>query len=210
MILINRSVDSEYHTQRNNARIPYSSCNTTAMIMALKQANIVLPDVGDKQPEDALSELLQTDEAYEMMRELAPWAYDAVTDVPIYLPQQVHMTLAWGTNKFVGADVATFTTSAHHSDLRCAIDEYEGVVLSGRFPMSNGTDLGHIVSLAGYSHNYDEKGFDWSWIIDDPYGDWHTRYRSHRGNNILFSHNEFERIFSRGPDVHYAHFVRRV
>jgi hypothetical protein len=34
----NYSIDSEYHSQRNNQIIPHLSCNTTSVIMAIKQA----------------------------------------------------------------------------------------------------------------------------------------------------------------------------
>jgi len=39
-MVFNYSKDNDYHTQINNRRLPLSTCNTTSMIMALKQAGV--------------------------------------------------------------------------------------------------------------------------------------------------------------------------
>jgi len=199
-MISNFSSGIPYHTQRNNQVVPYASCNTTSMIMALKQAGRDLPPCYDKQPEDELSRFLRTQEAFQKQKELAGWSVGA------YAPQEVHAVLEWGVNQWMGAEVDSFMTSARTADLLVELDSGGGAVLSGRFPMPSG-DLGHIVSLAGWISN--EHGEIEQWIIDDPYGNWHTGYTDYRGNDVLLSTNEFKRIFDRSGDGEYwAHLIR--
>ena len=198
MMRENYSKDFDYHSQRNNAVVPFSSCNTTSMVMALKQARWPVPDRG-AQPEDELSRFLRTPEALEKQKELAPWSVDA------YPPQQVHTCLEWGTNEWVGGDADRFRMNVAPLDLITALETGGGVVLSGRFPMPGGIELGHIVSLAGYVRT---KGEITHWIIDDPYGDWYSEYKHHRGNDIEFSLENFNKIFMR-DDGYWAHIISR-
>lgn len=199
---VNKSKDIDYHSQRNNLIVPFESCNTTSAIMALKQARIHVPEVEGRQPEDVLSELLRTNEAYDEMKIRAPWAFDFTG--PVYPPQQVHTMLEWGVNKYIGEDVDTFGTHWVREDLLAEINLGGGVILSGVFPMNNRGELRHIVSLAGYSRNG-----EWLWIIDDPYGNWHTGYKDQHGNNVPLSVDEFDTIFLRRSNTYWAHMVRK-
>jgi hypothetical protein len=196
----NYSTDSEYHSQRNNAIVPYASCNTTAMVMALKQAGWSMPlfDPEHPQPEDDLSAFLRTDEAKRKQQEIAPWSVGA------YPPQEVHACLEWGVNAWLGGTADAFTMRATHDELIAALVGGGGVVLSGRFPLSNG-ELGHIVSLAGY-YSEGELDHDDGWIIDDPYGIWHTDYRDPHGNDISVSDYDFNKIFCKARG-YWAHMI---
>lgn len=199
---VNYSKGSDYHTQRNNRVVPWSSCNTTAAIMALKQAGYGMPRHSEDQPEDALTNYLRRPEAYQAMQRLAPWAFDLKNNMPIYPPQEVHAVLEWGVNSWIGHDADRFTTRATAADLLGYLDTNGGVMLSGRFPMPGG-EMGHIVSLAGYILAGEQLTH---WIIDDPYGDWHTNYSSAKGNDIAIDASEFEEIFER-PGGIWAHLI---
>ena len=199
----NFSRNSDYHTQRNNLKVPFASCNTTSMVMALKQAGWKVPEDGVTQPEDALTEFLSTPAARDRQKAVAPASMGA------YRPQEVHAVLEWGTNAWLHDTPDSFTTQATSKDLVATLKSGGGVVLSGRFPMDPPeADLGHIVSVAGYIELESEHEVT-RWILDDPYGDWHTRYKVHRGNDIQFTRDEFTRIFDRKGDGHYwAHLIR--
>lgn len=199
---VNYSKGSDYHTQRNNKVVPWSSCNTTSAIMALKQAGYGMPSHVKGQPEDALSKHLRTDEAYRKMMALAPWAFERKSGNPIYSPQEVHSVLEWGINSWIGHDADHFTTAATMADLLGYLDTNGGVMLSGRFPLPGG-EMGHIVSLAGYILAGEQLTH---WIIDDPYGDWRTEYRTVKGNDIALSVSDFELIFER-PGGIWAHLI---
>lgn len=194
-MVCNFSKDSEYHTQINNKFVPHESCNTTSMVMALKQAGIKLPP-HKGQPEDALTALLKTKEAYEKQEELAPWSINK------FQPQEVHMVLQWGVNKWIGHNVDEFISDAKLSDLREILDDGKGIVISGTFPLQN-TELHHMVSLAGYI--IEDKITHY--IIDDPYGDWLTRYANNHGNNIPLSVETFDAIFNKGLGKYWIHIV---
>ena len=195
----NYSKDSEYHTQRNNAVVPYSSCNTTSLVMALKQARWPIPERG-MQPEDDLSKFLQTPEAHAKLKDLAPWF------VGTFPPQEVHATLEWGTNEWMKGTADRFTLGATSKDLVMALSTGGGAVLSGRFPREGAPDMGHIVSLAGFVR---KNGEITHWVIDDPYGDWHSNYQNHHGNDIAYTHDEFDTIFRRDTGFYWAHLIRR-
>ena len=215
MIIFNYSKESDYHTQRNNKLIPFSSCNTTAMVMAMKQASVkMFNHEYHEQEEDALTDFLLSEESYEKMKELAPWAYDKNGAV-IYPPNQVHAMLEWAVNYLTNSNTVRFTTQSTFMQIITHIMKGGGVVLSGLFPLGD-RHLGHIVSLAGFitsqaditPERIDTRKIT-QVIIDDPYGDYRTNYADHRGNDILMPVNEFKDIFNeRGSMTRkWAHFV---
>lgn len=190
-----------YHSQRNNEVVPHASCNTTSAIMALKQAGIDVIEYEGEQPEDSLSKLLETEEAWRKMKQLAPWAYDK-WGKPIYRPQEVHVCLQWGINQYVGEPVDTFCPSLSLQNLITNLDHRFGLILSGTFPVDSG-ELHHMVSLAGY---VEEGGSITHFIIDDPYGNWHTAYRDQRGNDVRLTREQFVEIFNK-RGAYWAHVI---
>lgn len=197
MKTINISNDSEYHTQRNNRLNPSGTCNTTASINALRSSNIAFSWPKGVQPEDHLTATLDSDEAWAIMHRDHSWA---ITDG--YEPRHVHAMLSWAINeKLVRRPVVRFSTTTTWHEiifnivaLRCAVN------LSGKF-----TKFGHIVTLVGLKTNQndieqctDPNQIDMesivSLVIDDPYGNYHSAYRDHRGNNISFTFPELDRI----------------
>ncbi|MBF9018630.1 MULTISPECIES: C39 family peptidase [unclassified Oceanispirochaeta] len=189
-MVVNYSKDSEYHSQRNNRLIPHSSCNATSMIMALKQAGVRLPFPGRYQPEDYLTLFLQSDQAKDKMKDLAPWALDPKSEKQLYPPQEVHIVMEWAVNTLLNKEIVKFSTETPLQQIINHIDNRKGVVLSGRFPLNN-TTIDHMVSLAGYMKHQNSISY---LLIDDPYGDYKTSYRSHRGNNIPIAFNEAKQV----------------
>lgn len=215
MQIFNFSKDSEYHIQRNNQEIPFSACNTTSIIMGLKQARwpIFFAEEG-VQEEDTLTRFLLTSEAYEKMKELAPWAYR--NGRAIFPPNQVHCMLEWAVNKLMGQKVDKFIERATLKHIITHLLDGGGIVISGIFTV-NDRNMGHIVSMAGFYTNQDilgVSGVDISQIthiiIDDPYGNYQTDYRDHRGNDILMPIEEFNRTFNYRNELNqkWAHFIK--
>ena len=209
----NFSKDSEYHTQRNNKLIPYASCNTTSMVMALKQAGWDPPAPAGVQPEDHLSAFLRGEKGMEALRRLAPWAVDKATGAALYPPNEVHAVLSWGVNALIGEKVSTFRVDW---DIEVLIQELAGgagVVLSGLFSLRGGCELNHVVSFAGYqlAHPKCQPKFDQmtKLFIDDPYGNYLTSYMDHHGNNTPMSRIDFMRIMKpSGSRRKRAHVIR--
>lgn len=223
-VRINRSQDSEYHTQRNNEEIPFSACNTTAYVMAAKQAGIEIPNVPDgTQPEDYFTRHMLSGTMYSRMIERFPWTYTNKGGELQYRhrPSEIHELLAEGFNELVGKQVAKFYLDKPWADLIWAVVKGYGVVLSGTFPYRGGT-LNHVVSLAGFTTS--QSGIEklssirdvdpaavTEWEIDDPFGDVHTDYRDHHGNNVKVTPEQWcawMKVVG-SPDENWAHIIRK-
>ena len=177
-MVFNYSKDNDYHTQINNRSLPLSTCNTTSMIMALKQAGVSLPFPTNVQPEDYLTDFLRSPESYRKMKEMTPWFFDRGTGKATVAPNEVHQMLEWGVNTLLKQKVDEFSTGVSIETIIAHLIKGGGVVLSGEFRLKN-RNLHHIVSLAGFviDENEDVTHF----IIDDPYGDFRTDYQDQRG-----------------------------
>lgn len=214
MVTIDISIDSDYHTQRNNAYIPHGSCNPTSAIMALRASFIDFPEPEGKQPEDVLYEILHSDEAWAKMRNDFPWAVSGGYD-----PVTVHGMLQWAINeKFVGRPVDRFSTRWTMQEILhniacngCAC------TMATKF-----TRYGHIVCVVGFETEQEDmtavaipEHIDLdkvkNVIVDDPYGNYHTGYMSHRGNGIRVDMNKFNSLTSsRGYfESKWAHYFSR-
>ena len=211
----NFSKDSDYHTQINNKVMPLSTCNTTSMIMALKQAGHHLEHPPTLQPEDYLTGFLNNPLALDTMKTLTPWAWDTNKDRPIVPPQEVHQMLQWAVNTLLKKEACRFTLEAKLSTLVANLLTGGGIVLSGLFPTHNGR-LAHMVSLAGFTTDNDKNHVEekniTGFIIDDPFGNFRTSYKDPRGNNIHLSKKEFLKIFKSidNKSHKWAHVVRPV
>ena len=209
-----------YHTQRNNVRIPFRACNTTAKIMGLKQAGHELP-ASDGQPEDELTRIATSDQAKAAAASLTPWFIDSATGEPIVPTNQIHAVLSWATNLYMGKTVSTFSTERTVQEILVQLFSGGGVVLSGRFPISQDEHIGHVVSLAGVIFERPVMRMEvlnpalvhqlpdvTHWIIDDPYGDYRVWYTNHNGNDVKMTASSFDSIIR---DSHralkWAHFI---
>jgi len=205
-IVLNLSTESAYRTQRENRLKPHSSCNVTSMAMALDVTGWSrMIDTGGRSLPDYLTEFFETPKAYDMMKVLAPWA------VGQYPPQQVHAVLEWGINFLIGQKAIQFSTTWSIDKINTALDSGMPCVISGDFPYydnrGNETTIGHIVTLVGYIKDNENKII--SYIIDDPYGDYHTRYQSHEGNDIAMSVEDFNNIIRGNSGLYWGHIFKK-
>lgn len=205
-MVFNYSKDIDYHTQINNRRLPLSTCNTTSMIMALKQAGVILHFPPDMQPEDYLTAFLTTPEAYRKMKELAPWFFSQETGKALHPPNEVHVMLEWAVNTLLQRKADRFSEKVPVETIVEHLKNGGGVVLTGEFRLIK-KKLGHIVSLAGFITDDSEKITDY--IIDDPYGNFRTDYTDHRGNDTIMSQDEFTTTFKPvgNEKIKWAHLV---
>lgn len=209
-MVYNFSKDSEYHTQINNKVIPKASCNTTSIIMALKQAGhkpIFAMDGG--QPEDRFTKfLLESEQSLERMKNRFPWFVEQKMQAC-----EVHEMLAWGINYLMTFDIDRFSKAIDIKTMANKLLEGCGIVLSGLFPVKK-KKIGHIVSLAGFITIDDNSSPSLDniseFIIDDPRGDFRTDYKDVRGNNIRITKDEFTDIFkdTENPNQKWAHIIR--
>lgn len=204
---INLSEHIPYYTQRNNKFYPNGTCNTTAMIQALDASGISYNYPKDMQPEDYLTQLLDSKDAWNRMRKLYPWAI-----AQGYSPRHVHEMLAWAVNDLlVGKKVVEFRQNISIRKICLSLLRGSAVVVAGRF-----TKFGHIVCVVGLSYtgeiaSQNEENIKYEninyMIVDDPYGNWHTGYTDVRGNDITFSFNLFNSLTKNyyNPENKLAH-----
>jgi hypothetical protein len=194
---INVSAKLPYHTQVNNKLFPLSACNTTSAIMWMLDCGIKFEFPASMQPEDYLTQITETPEAYAYMKKVAPWAWDR--EHPKVPPRQVHACLSWAINKLADKEVTRFRTDVTMQELVAELALGRAAILSGIFTRS-----GHVVTLVGLTTKQELRDLKdprsvkldsiLSWIIDDPYGNYHTSYQDHRGNDMRFLPEEFDRL----------------
>ncbi len=165
---MNLSDNIPYRTQRDNKYIPYSSCNSTSVAIALEVSGITTCDP------DTLYEILTSKESIAYMQKHFPDAYRQG-----YMPYHLFDMQAWAVNEIVVKRKVcevrynqTAITIANH--IR---DRKGAVTVSTVF-----TSFGHVVCVVGYEDS--EEGSITSLIIDDPYGNPFTGYKDRNGNDI--------------------------
>jgi len=205
MLVIDNSIKDEYHTQINNKLIPLQACNVTSYVMFGKYNHCLFDYPKDQQPEDYfMSVMMGNEKRDESLRRFPSLARKAA-------PWEIHELLASTYNEMVGKEVARFVLENTTEDLIAELINGKVCIVSGRF-----AGLGHIVVLVGLMANLPEdydtsEGIERtevkSFIIDDPYGDYKTRYMSHQGNNVDVPYGAFMRMtnFRNEPDRKWAH-----
>jgi len=197
LLEINLSTDDDYYSQRNNRYNPLSACLVTSFVMALAVEGVPLVEAGAPlthdwpifvypsglQPEDALLTLLRSPWGYEM-RDQYSWAKRE--DVA---PNEVHMVVSEAVNRLVGKKVTVFETNKTIHHIFRQLEVGHPLVITGSF-----TDFGHAVTVVGAT--YTPGGEIKEIIVDDPYGNYKTNYRSRKGNNIHIPVMEFIQIWS--------------
>jgi len=194
VFIVNLSKDSDYHTQINNKQIPYASCNTTAAVMALKAAGMMFDYPEGVQPEDHFTHFMQQPAAWDLMRKVYPYAEQQGS-----IPQNFSPCMEWGINKIMGKTVDWFTRHATLRQMIWHLCNGRPMMMSGKF-----TPSGHFITLVGFKTLQSQvdllraEDLDMDLIehvlVDDPYGDYHTSYRSHKGNNIEFDLDEYHQL----------------
>lgn len=206
---INLSKDVSYYTQRNNRFYPYGTCNTTSMIQALEASGIPFDYPEGVQPEDHLTQILDTKEAWDIMKARHPWAVPGG-----FAPRHVHAMLDWAVNeKLVGQKIVEFRTNVSIKEILLSILRFHAVVVGGRF-----TKYGHIVSVVGFDTTQKNLTPESSAeeinleqvshiIIDDPYGNFHTGYKDVNGNDTLYTVQQFDWVVKNynNPNKKWAH-----
>ncbi len=200
----NNSQYKDYYTQRNNEIEPEASCNVTAMVQALSVAGWPLPKGRHKQPEDNLMDFIRHDKTV-----LKKWR--RIDPQGKYPPNQWHDLLCLGTNLWLdaggieGAEYIALLRCFGFEDFKALIDRGGAAVFSGRFKTRRGS-IGHIVAGVGYYMGREDEGI----LIDDPYGDYHSKYSAVTGNDVAMPKDDFVNLLRPlGKEEKLAHYIPR-
>jgi hypothetical protein len=203
----NNSAGKPYYTQRNNKIKPEESCNVTSMINALSTAGWPVEEMTPEgiQPEDHLLRFIMTDPIC-----LAKWKkLDPAGKIP---PNEWHEVLALGANRMIQnagykSSPVTFYGNLDEQTIVSAIDDGGAAVVSGSFLLKNSKKLDHVVSIVGYTLEKKESGNDF--VLDDPWGDYHTGYANHKGDDIVMPWDDFVKIIKPVlSQVKYGHIIK--
>jgi hypothetical protein len=194
----------DYYTQRNNPAVygdnprvdgdkdfllrSSSQCMGTTYVMFLI-GNKISFDNPTNLPDDAyFGKLLITREAWEFAAKKYPWSINRTDNLgnplPDIPPNEIHGMYGSYLSPIVcGRRVSDFATGLSFGDYLKRIDAGEVIMTSGRFP---GVD-GHAFLAAGTILSPMETVIS----LADPWGDFRTGYRSHKGYGIPMSQEEF-------------------
>lgn len=197
--------NNQYIDEISNKNIAMSMCNITSYCMAYSYVGGIFPNSSKKytQEEDKALEFIRNDkDTLDYYKSILPAFYNSwrKNEVGNYPPEQIHTVLNYGFNRYVGWKAASFNEK---TDINNIIKE---IVINGRPMVLSGKfgNLNHIVCLVGIvakkeilDHLNDNNLLKQvtSFIIDDPYGDFHTGYSVTKGNDIQMSVDEFLHIF---------------
>ena len=221
-VRIDRS--ESYFSQRNNSIDPVGTCMPTSAVAALTYGNFNLEHLKGKhaQPEDALTYFMRHDPA--VLAKFKEWyPADAARGL---MPNEFHEVVAFAINLWLGANVDTLSTGASLQKLAFHLLKGRPAFASGKWPCffpSTQTVgvIGHVVCFVGFDTLQStigsvevESEIDIAQItkiiIDDPYGDFHTKYTSVKGNDVEMTIAEYTAII-REPTLQrkLIHFLKR-
>lgn len=180
----------EYYIQRNNKYYPVSSCNTTSLANGIIGSGMFIRTKNGIQPEDKLTKLLETKEAFETAERLTPWFTNGKGELTTD-PRLIAIMLAWAAHKLMGKKICAYTSNGRIQDMLFNMIKFKGCTVG----LGSFTPAGHYVCFCGFKTNQADIGQIESpddvkieeiihLIMDDPWGDFRTNYRVHNGNDI--------------------------
>ncbi len=150
-----------YKSQRDNEHDPNSTCNVTALAMAMDYFGVSKSDP-QAQLEDELFELIRSPSGLDYYRRTSPQLQQK--GIPA---NQVYDNLVWAAEQY--GMRASFSGKRHWKEIAQEVHEGRPVLLSTTLTAS-----GHIVLLVGLTETGDL-------VCHDPYGDFKRGYKSKEG-----------------------------
>jgi hypothetical protein len=201
MIVHNISTGKDNYSQRNNKVRPLSSCNTTSLTMATSYID-ELWSMFINSPYFLKYEYLEQPED-RLQQALLDWGLEPTN----------HYELMEGYNRFMGAEIDSFSLAAPFHDLIDLLLEGMPWIGSGTFPgfpKQERKPLGHIVCVVGMVYETDPYS-PAAMIIDDPYGDTMNNWQG-SGNDIKIPIDLFVNWMKpvKDPAVFWAHIFRKI
>lgn len=208
----NNSENKPYYSQRNNKLKPNGACNVTSMIAALSAAGWDVDKLATKeypQPEDALMHFILADKVVDSY-------WRKIDPAGRYAPNEWHPVLAYGTNRYMrqcGLLGIEETAVEWREDRKLEVVQETlknggSAVLSGIFTAEGKKTIGHVVACVGFKT--DDAGKITHFILDDSWGNYHTEYSDHNGNDVEMPLEDFKTMIRHcNMDVKMAHLIRK-
>lgn len=194
-MIYNISSDSQYQSQRKNKDKPRYSCNTTSLANALFSTGIEWKWPEGMTPADYLMSQLESDETFKEFYKRFPDQKKNQT----FNPWNTSVMLTWMINNLIGRNVDKIEICTIEDILNHILLTKGAAVVSGEFFAG-----GHFVCVVGMESDETEEEIFTNEgiainkvkkiIIDDPYGDFHSKYSNIDGNNVGMTIQEFLKI----------------
>jgi hypothetical protein len=167
----------DYYTQRNNKIFPNTACMTTARAMFYIGNGIEFLNPSQLQDDDYFTQLMNESAAWKLAARKYPNLITAG-----YEPREIHGMYHSFLDELVTKERRSdFSTRLTWNDYVERMKAGEVIMTSGSFP-----DIeGHAFCVIGI----DESRL----ILADPWGDYTTGYKSHRGYGVRMSREDFEK-----------------
>jgi hypothetical protein len=183
------ALGTRYHTQRNNKLFPYSTCGTTVIAEYLSWLNIKYGKdfISD---DDAVFEALNCPKMLDKALAYIQQGEDYIKGLLKHRVDEPNTPLDESKYNYLNQSmlmlckVAEYLTNytfdfkmnyRNEASIKQSIDDGFPVIIAGKF-----TESGHFVLIVGY----DENG---NWIVDDPYGNWNSRYKDENGSRVSYT-----------------------
>lgn len=161
-----KDLNTVWNSQRNNRHSPASACNVSS-VQSSGSLDWTVTD-------DELWELCHSKQMTEIIRKKYP--KDFYWIIPIIeqkYANEVFAVLAEAVNIYLQSDkYCKFVGNISQDLIISEINNGYAVNVCGKWAGS-----GHFVSICGY--DLDKK----VWIVNDPWGDWNTKYTDHNGDH---------------------------
>lgn len=205
----------EYYIQRNNKYYPVSSCNTTSLTNGIIGSGMPIVTKNGIQPEDKLTKLLETKEAFETAERLTPWFTDGKGELTTD-PRLIAIMLAWAGHKLMNKKICAYTSHGRVQDMIFNMVKSKGCTVG----LGSFTPAGHYVCFGGFQtkqtdieqievpDNVEVKKII-HLIMDDPWGDFRTNYRLHNGNDIPITTDRYMDLMWGDYNSKYLIFIRK-
>ena len=187
---------SDYYTQRNNRISPEAACMPTARAMFYCGNGIAFDNPSDMQDDDYFMSVLQRDESLKLAKQKYPALIAAG-----YPPYMIHgMYHSYLDLQVVGRRTSDFVTDLTFDDYVDRIRAGQVIMTSGSFPGIEG----HAFCVMGLEAK-PCNGI--KLVIADPWGDFHTDYKSQRGYAVLMTRAEFKEHVKPGQKHKWGHII---
>lgn len=172
-----KNLNIPYNSQRDNKFAPKSSCNVTCLQMVLANHYNVT--------DDEIYLLCQTDDIHKEIERRYRNDYDKWIEGYIKSGKatEVLVVLQEASFHLLKSDrYSKVTFSMNHKLIISEIDKGYPVIICGNFTG------GHFVVIKGYDLKEN------AYIVNDPWGNWNTKYKNHDGENKKYSFSKVWKI----------------
>ncbi len=188
MLLSETIINVPYHSQRDNAYFPNSTCGSTCLGMILEHLNNVriTPKPFVFSDDDIMNVLADDDVVKKIIslnKSYASYAKkrkDPITNKTTKFNYMNNIFAALGIAGEILTNYEYLFKLKYRTkqEIEASIQAYMPFTIAARFQLNATKTIGHYINIVGMdAHNF---------ICHDPYGDWYSKYNNHNGAFVRY------------------------